>query len=264
MIGFFALTALHGRRLSHLFQEKIDLWIEIEPDAMAGEAGRLVRYLQSRPYVKPESVQYIPREEAVAQMRQDLGEESLLTELPDLMRDVIRFNVRADMLDEDAMTLWKSELRADTAVADVFLEATSVGNVGKNIERIGYIALGMAVLLIFAAVVLIHNTLRLALYANRFLIKNQELVGASWGYISKPFVVRGILNGLWSAGLAIAALLGLLYAAQKVSPDIADLEDPVGVAIIMVALTVLGVAISGLSTWLVVNKFLRLRIDDLY
>lgn len=168
MIGFFALTALHGRRLSHLFQEKIDLWIEIEPDAMAGEAGRLVRYLQSRPYVKPESVQYIPREEAVAQMRQDLGEESLLTELPDLMRDVIRFNVRADMLDEDAMTLWKSELRADTAVADVFLEATSVGNVGKNIERIGYIALGMAVLLIFAAVVLIHNTLRLALYANRF------------------------------------------------------------------------------------------------
>lgn len=264
MIGFFALTALHGRRLSVLFQEKIDLWIEMQPEAMADDIARLMDYLQSRPYVKPESVQYIPREEAAAQMRQDLGEESLLTELPDLMRDVIRFNVQADQLDEDGLALWRSELRADSSVADVFLEATSVGNVGKNIERIGYITLGIAILLIFAAIILIHNTLRLALYANRFLIKNQELVGASWGYISRPFVIRGILNGLWSAGLAIVALLTLLYLAQQVSPEIAELEDPAGVALIMGALTVLGVAISGLSTWLVVNKFLRLRVDDLY
>jgi cell division transport system permease protein len=200
----------------------------------------------------------------VADMKEDLGEESLLEEMPNLLRDVVRFNVRSSFLDNDSLALWRDELRRDSAVADLYYEATNFGNVGKNIENMGWISLGLGILLIFAAVTLIHNTIRLALYSNRFLIKNQELVGASWQYISRPFLLRGLLNGLWSAALAIAALIGVLAWMQRLLPDLRELEDINAILAVFVLLVVLGVVISGLSTYVVVNKFLRMRVDDLY
>ncbi|MBK9339019.1 MAG: hypothetical protein IPM98_21765 [Lewinellaceae bacterium] len=149
-------------------------------------------------------------------------------------------------------------------IAELYVEAADTGNIGNNIENIGWITLVLSILLIFAAVTLIHNTIRLALYANRFVIKNQELVGASWGFITRPYIRRGILNGLWSALLAIAVLIALLNWAQHQIPELEDLEDLNGALAIFVGLIALGVLLSGLSTWAVVNKFLRMRVDDLY
>ncbi|MCY7328193.1 MAG: hypothetical protein LH618_06570, partial [Saprospiraceae bacterium] len=113
-------------------------------------------------------------------------------------------------------------------------------------------------------ITLIHNTIRLALFANRFLIKNQELVGASWSFISRPYLQRGILNGLWSAVLAILGLLGTLWWIQNLLPEVEEIENFDYLIIVFIGLILLGVVISGLSTWFVVNKFLKMRVDDLY
>jgi cell division transport system permease protein len=102
------------------------------------------------------------------------------------------------------------------------------------------------------------------MYANRFIIKNQELVGASWEFISKPFIRRGIINGLWSALLAIAALSLTLWWLRQVMPDLEKLQDLNAAVLIFSGLALLGVLISGLSTWWVVNKFLRMKLDELY
>ena len=197
-------------------------------------------------------------------MREDLGEESLLEDIPNLMRDVVRFNVRADFFQEDSLRQWRETLRQDTMIAELYMEAANTGNIGNNIEKIGWFTLGLGFLLIFAAVTLIHNTIRLALYTNRFLIKNQELVGASWGFISRPYILRGIYNGFWSAILAIALLIALLSVGQRQIPELQSLEDINGILAIFTGLVVLGVLISGLSTYFVVNKFLSMRVDDLY
>lgn len=264
LVGLFALMVLHGNNLVALFKEKVDVWLEFKPDTPQEDIARIIQEVRRQPFVKPESVTYVTREQATATMREDLGDESLLADIPNLMRDVVRFNVRADFFRQDSLQQWREEIRQDTLVAELYVEAANTGNIGRNIENIGWITLTLSILLIFAAVTLIHNTIRLALYANRFVIKNQELVGASWGFITRPYLRRGILNGLWSAMIAIGALIAILNWSQSRMPELKDLEDLNGILVIFVGLLALGVLLSGMSTWFVVNKFLRMRVDDLY
>ena len=264
MVGFFALTVMHGRKLVDLFKEKVEVWLELREDAPQEEIARIIQEVRQEPFVKPETVTYITREQAAAIMREDLGDESLMDDIPNLMRDVVRFHVEAYYFQEDSLRQWREALKQDSLVAELYVEAANTGNIGRNIENIGWFTLALGFLLIFAAVTLIHNTIRLALYANRFLIKNQELVGASWTFISGPYIRRGILNGLWSALLAIALLIIFLNWAQSRMPELEELENLNGVLAIFTGMIVLGVLISGLSTYFVVNKFLRMRVDDLY
>ncbi|MEZ4921010.1 MAG: permease-like cell division protein FtsX [Saprospiraceae bacterium] len=264
MLGFFAVTAIHARQLVKLFKEKVDIWLELQPGTSQDDITRLVADIRSQEFVKEETVRFITREQAIATMREDLGDESMLEEIPNMMRDVISFNVQADYLKSDSLSNWKEQLKTDPAVLELYLEAADIGNIGGNIQTIGYITLFIGLLLIFAAVTLIHNTIRLALYSNRFIIKSQELVGASWEFISKPYLRRGILNGLWSAAIAIALLIGLLWMSQRLVPELSELEDLNGILATFTGMVLLGVLISGLSTYFVVNKFLNMRLDDLY
>jgi cell division transport system permease protein len=264
ILGFFALTVLHARKLVALFKEKVDIWLELKSDTPASEATRIMADIRSMPFVKSGSVSFITKAQAAADMKADLGNENMPADVPDLLRDIVRFNVVANYLDKDSLAEWRNQLRQDTCVADMYLDAANTSNVDKNIENLGWITLGLGILLLFAAVTLIHNTIRLALYANRFVIKNQELVGASWAFISRPYIQRGIWNGLLSALCAIAALLICLLWAQRLVPDLRDLQDWPATIVVFVGLLLLGVLLSGLSTWYVVNKFLRMRLDELY
>jgi cell division transport system permease protein len=197
-------------------------------------------------------------------MREDLGEESLLEDMPDLLRDVVRFNVKAEYLEDQRLADWRESLKQDTVVSELFFEAAQTNNVAANIRNLGMVTLVLGLLLVFAAITLIHNTIRLDLYANRFIIKNQELVGASWEFISRPYIRRGVINGLWSAGLAIAALSLTLWSLPRAMPLFEQLQDTNEAVLVFSALALLGVLISGASTWWVVNKFLRMKLDDLY
>lgn len=264
ILGFFALTALHGRKLVTLFKEKVDIWLELKPNTPEAEVTRIIREIRQHPFVKEESITFITREQAEAAMKQELGDKSLLEDNPDILRDVVRFNVKSEFLDNDKLAAWREELRRDSLVADLYFEAANTGNVGENIQNLGLIALVLGFLLIFAAVTLIHNTIRLALFSNRFLIKNQELVGASWSFISRPYVRRGIINGLISAALAIAALIAALWWLYSLMPELSQLQDLNDILAVFVGLVAMGVLISGLSTYFVVSKFLRMRVDDLY
>lgn len=264
ILGFFGLMTLHGRKVVTLFKEKIDLWVELQPGIGQEDITRIVAEINAQPFVKESSVRFITRDQAAATMKEDLGEESLLEDAPDLLRDVIRFNVQADYLNNEVMLQWKESLKQDSLVADLYFEAANTANVGQNIQSLGLIALGIGLLLVFAAVTLIHNTIRLALYSNRFVVKNQELVGASWTFISRPYIRQGIVNGIWSAALASTALMATIWWLYHVMPDLRQLQDTNGVIVVILLIFLVGIIISGLSTWFVVNKFLKMRIDDLY
>ncbi|MFN0217034.1 MAG: cell division protein FtsX [Saprospiraceae bacterium] len=264
VLGFFALMALHGQRLITMFKEKVDLWLELKPGLAEADVTRIVATVRQQPFVKKESVTFITREQAAAAMRNDLGDESILEDMPDLMRDVVRFNVKAEYLQDQRLTEWRETLRQDTLISDLFFESANTNNIGKNIRSLGIITFALGVFLIFAAIALIHNTIRLALYSNRFIIKNQELVGASWEFISRPYIRRGVINGLWSAAIAIVALIATLWWLRQVMPDLEQFQDMNAVVLVFTGLALLGVLISGLSTWWVVNKFLKMKLDDLY
>lgn len=264
LIGFFALTATYGNRLVNLFKEKVDIWLELKPDLPESEVTRIVGTVRAQPFVKKESLAFITREQAAATMRKELGDESLLEDLPNLMQDVVRFNVRADFLTPDSLAEWRTMMKQDSAVTDVFFEAFSAGNAQENIQKISIFILILALLLVFGAMALIHNTIRLALYANRFVIKNQELVGASWSFITRPYIRRGMINGIISGLIAVLALSLLVWAGLESMPDLYAIHNSGSFTAICIGLVALGGLIGGISTWWVVNKFLKMRLEDLY
>lgn len=264
VLGFFGLMTLHGRKLVNLFKERVDIWLELKPVQSQADVNTLIRRIQQQPFVKPESVTLITKEQAVSSMKEDLGDSSMLEDMPDLLRDVIRFNVKAEYLDTARLSEWRETLRRDTLVSDLYFEAANTGNVSNNLQSIGLVTLILCMLLVLAAVALIHNTIRLDLYSNRFLIRNQELAGASWSFIGKPYIRRGLLNGLLSGLLAVLSLSLMIVWLHSVVPELEALSDPNAVLLVMTGLVFLGILISGFSTWFVVNRFLKMRIDDLY
>lgn len=264
IIGLFGVITLHARKLVVLFKEKVDVWIELKPNTGQADVTRLIGQVRNQPFVKKETVTFITKEQAIAQIKEELGDDGLVGDIPNMMRDIVRFNVESQFMNLDSLSRWREAMRQDTVVADLFFEEAATHNVGRNIEKLGWLVLGIGFLLIFAAVSLIHNTIRLALYSNRFIIKNQELVGASWEFISKPYIRRGIWNGFLSALVAISGLLLLVVWLQRRMPEIKELEDTNGMALLFLGLLVLGVLISGLSSHFTIKKFLRMRLDDLY
>ena len=264
MVGLYLLLALHARSLVRVLKERVDIWVEIKDNVGRDQVANLLTDLRKKPFVKEESLSLITREQAAEQMREDLGDDNLLEDLPEMMRDIVRFNVQAEYLESDSLIAFREQLQEHPVVSDLYFDAAITDNVAKNMEKIGWFVLGLGILLIFAAIALIHNTVRLALYANRFLIKNQELVGATWGFIAKPYVRNGTMSGLWSALLAVAVLQGLLYFAKNRMPELREIQDFTGILTVFILLIVIGMLIAGLSSYFTVRRYLGKKLEELY
>ncbi len=264
LLGFFGLVLLQANSFVKLFKEQVNLIVELEEGTSEHAIEQLTAFLQDKPFLKPASIQFISKEEGAAMLREDFGEDFLKLDLPNPLYDVVTFNVKAAYLQRDSLEVIRSDVMRHTYVNDMFYQESLVDSIIQNIEKIGYIALGVGLFFIIIAVALIHNTIRLALYANRFLIKNMELVGASWSFISRPYLLRSVKHGFLSAVIAIAVLAGLLWWANSEFQELQTLDNTVSIVILFVVLALTGILISTLSTYYVIHRYLKMRVDDLY
>ena len=265
LLGFFGMVILQARQLVALLKEEINLIVEINDIATPEEKTALQAHLESSTFLKPESLHYISKEEGIQLLRDDFGEDFLEAGLPNPLHDVYVFNVKAQYMHPDSMTSIRTGLMKNWySVSDVYYQQGLIETLAKNLRRIGWVSLGISLFFIFVAFVLIHNTIRLALYSNRFMIKTQELVGASWEFISKPFLARSFWNGILSGLLGIALLNVLLWVAQQEIPELKELHDWPSILVLFGILIAVGVLITWSSTYYVVNKYLKMRVDDLY
>lgn len=265
LIGFFGLIILHAQKLMQTFKENVSIMAEMVDSVSTTQIDTLGAYLREGAFVKEGSVRFISREEAAQLMQEDFGDDFLKLGLPNPFYDVYTFSVQANYMQTDSLKMLRDELRAQYPfVRDVFYQENVVSGIADNMQRISYLAIAMGIFLIFVAAALIYNTIRLALYANRFIIKNMELVGASWEFISRPYLVRSMLHGLISGALAVGALVLTLLWAQTQVPDLKILQDLTNFATLFAGLIVLGVLINLAGTYLVVKKYLKMRVDDLY
>ena len=136
--------------------------------------------------------------------------------------------------------------------------------ISQNLKGIGYVVLMIGLFLLMVAIFLIHNTIRLALFANRFLIKNMELVGASWEFISRPYIKKSAFHGFISGVLAIIVLGVIWYLIQTDLPELREVTNYQLMGLLSLILIFLGIGISAGSTFYVVNKYLRMRVDEMY
>ncbi len=197
-------------------------------------------------------------------MQREFGEDFLKLDLPNPYFDVYSFNVKANYMRADSLQEIRSKIKAFSFVNDVYYQESLISEVANNLRRVSYLALGLGLFFIFVAVTLIHNTVRLALYANRFLIKNMALVGASWDFISRPYLIRALIHGLISSTIAIAAIALLSGWLQQQLPELRAVSKIQTLVVLYLGLVIVGIFINTASTFFVVKKYLRMRQDDLY
>lgn len=265
LLGFFGLVLLQAQRLVTLLREEINLIVEVRDEAAEEEIQALRSFLESSPQIKPGSLKYISKEEGIMLLKEDFGEDFLEAGLPNPLFDVFTFNVKSQYMDPDSLADMRNRIKTQwVTVSDVYYQKGMIETLSRNLRKMGWFALGISIVFLFVAFVLIHNTIRLAMYANRFMIKTQELVGASWEFISRPFLKRSIWNGVLSALLGIAFLNGLLWLVQREMPEMRTLQDWPGIIGVFAFLIASGILITFSSTYYVINKYLKMRVDDMY
>ena len=267
LLGIFGVFLLHTPKWIKAFKEEMVLMVEFKEETNREQIEALMSRLESSEYVRPNSVVFVSKEIAAEEMKDELGENWISLDISNPFFDMVNFNLKSEFLNSAGLTTVSEWLKEEEQVSEVFYQGEIAEQINTNLRKIGWTSFSLGLLLILIAVTLIHNTIRLTMYADRFLIKNMQLVGASWNFISKPYLEKGIKNGLWSAFIAIV-MLGLLASlANAQFPDLKLnlwAQSPVSTILVILGLVVLGVLISGLSTYYVVDKYLKMRLDDLY
>lgn len=265
LLGLFAIISAHSGDLSNYFKERINIIIELNDNTGADKAARMMADLKTRPEIIAESVQFISKEDAIELLKEDFGEDFLLLDMPNPLFDVILFNVKGDYLSREALLQITNDIKQKmSGISEIYYQESLVDSILENVERLSYFILVLGILFVIITIALIHNSIKLALYSNRMLIKNMELVGASWGFIQRPFLGKSALHGLISGIIASAMLAGLLYLAIRKYDAILQVLNEQWLILTFAGIIVCGILLTLLSTYLVIRRYLRVQLDDLF
>jgi len=262
MIGLLGLILVDANKLSRYVKENIVLNIFVDDAAHESDVLQLQKQLQGNPMVK--QAQYVSKEIAARNLQKDLGEDFVKFLGYNPLSQSLDVYMNANYANNADITKLKNELLKNPLVKEVKYQQSLVEQMDHNLASISLIILAFAGIFVVVSVALINNTIRLAIYSQRFLIKSMQLVGATKGFIRKPFLLYGIWHGLLGALIAIVILMGTLYLATQQIPDLVLLGNYAEFSVVFLLVIGLGVFISGFSTYLAVNRFLRLKIYDLY
>ena len=262
MIGLLGLILVHANNLSRYVKENIVLNIIVDDAAHETDVLQLQKQLDTDPSVK--STQYVSKELAARNLQKDLGKDfvSFLGFNP--LPSSIDVYLKADYANNANIAQFKAKLLKNTLVKEVIYQQSLVDLMNQKLASISLVILAFAGIFAVVSVALINNTIRLAIYSQRFLIKSMQLVGATKGFIRKPFLLYGIWHGLLGGLIAIILLTGMLYLATIQIPDLVILQNYYEFGIVFLGVIGIGIFISAFSTYLAVSKFLRLKIYDLY
>lgn len=262
LVGILSLLVLNAERLSEYVREHVGFTLVLHDHVRDVEVLRLQKVLSATPYVK--STEFIGKEEAAARLAEDLGEDftGFLGFNP--LFSSIDVKLYAEYMQPDSLVLLENKFLEFPEIQEVFYQRDLVKIINENVQRISLFLLVFSLSLLFIFTTLINNTIRISIYSQRFIINTMKLVGATRPFIRRPFVMRSISYGLLAGLIANGALLLLIHSFQEDFKGILDLRqiDTIGITFAIVLL--FGVLISWLSTLLAVNKFLRLRFEELY
>ncbi|AOM77193.1 cell division protein FtsX [Pedobacter steynii] len=262
MLGMLGLILVHAKNLSNYVKENIVLNIIVDEGAKEADVLAFQKELNANPAIK--TTQYVNKEMAAKNLTTDLGEDFVNFLGYNPLLSTIDVYLKADYANNKSIDALKANIGKSPVVKEVIYQSSLIDMVNKNINTIGLIILAFAAILLIISIALINNTIRLAIYSQRFLIKSMQLVGATRNFIRKPFILFAALHGLIAAFIAILILLGILYYAQREIPEIVILRNYTEFGIVLLGLVGVGIFITAISTSFAVSKYLRLKIYDLY
>jgi cell division transport system permease protein len=262
MLGLLGMIILHGKKLSDYVRENISISVMLNEDAPDDQVISYMKRLQKTSYVK--KAEFVSREEAAKELSNELGEDFVQFLGYNPLPASIDLQLKANYANSDSISRIEKQLLTSNLVKEVVYQKSLIDQVNANISKISLVILSFSLILLVISVILINNTIKLSIYAKRFLIRSMQLVGATETFIRLPFIKKSIVHGAIAAVIAILLLIGTLAIARQRIPEIVALQDMNQFAVFFVGVLVIGVALSAFSTWISVNKFLRMKVDSLY
>lgn len=262
LLGLVVFSVLTSRNLSQWVKENLTVTVMLNDKVTVNDAKLLCRDLYHRPYSR--NIDYISREQALKEQTEAMGSDPSEFLGTNPFSATLELQLHSDYANSDSLKWIAAELKKNPKVADVAYQVDLMDKVNRNLTKINILLLVIAGLLTFISFSLINNTVRLSIYSRRFLIHTMKLVGASWGFIRRPFMRNGLVVGILAAIIAIAVLGGCVYGLYTYEPNMVNIITWVELAITAGAVLLFGIIITSVSSYISVNKFLKMSAGDLY
>jgi len=262
LLGVIGWIVINANKLGEYFQENVEVRVYVRENVSAKDSDALVQYIATRPYVK--SYEYVTKDNAKKKYLDDGNKDwgAVLDKNP--LPASVNFKIRSAYASTDSLTRIQNDLIQNIAVSDVQYNQSLVTSLNNIIHKITLILLVVAVLISVLVIILIDNTIRLAMFSNRFLIKTMQMVGATRWFIARPMDLRALANGAISGLIAIGGIIGVILVTEKWLPEIKALRDYTLLSGMFIVIILLGIGISFFSTHRSVIKYLKMKLDELY
>ncbi len=262
LLGLTLLIIFMGNGLSNYMKENMSFNVMLNADVTDAQIGRIRKNLDAQPFVK--SSRFISKEEAKEELIKELGDdpEELLGYNPAL--DCIEIFLHSAYANNDSIAVIDKVIRQDNNVTDLLFQQEAIDLINNNLSKVMTLLLILSAILLFISFTLIRNTIRLSVYSKRFLIHTMKLVGATGGFIRKPFVINNIITGIIAGLIADGIIMALMAYFKKEYVGIDPIVTSMDLTIIFVAVVLLGVIITTIATAFAVNRYVKMRSDQLY
>ena len=262
LLGILGWLVINGRSLTRAFKEDVEISVDFHDNVKDEHVAKLKAILDTQPFVRETRI--ISKEEAI-EMQSDIEGQNIVDFLGyNPLFSSVAMKLNARYVNPDSLSRIKKFIMQSNVVRDVTYPTIVVDQMNNNFRRISIILAAISLLLFAVVVILIDNTVRLAMFSNRFLIKTMQMVGATRWFITRPFDQRALINGLISGLISVAFLWLVISVAQNYLPAIKVLNDPAMLILLMLSMIILGMLISVASTHRSVLKYLKMHVDDLY
>ena len=262
LLGMVVFFVLSTNNLSNYVRENISFTILISDDMKEAEALKLQSAMAEKNYVR-KSI-YISKEQALKEQTEAMGTDPAEFLGYNPFTASIEIKLKAAYAHTDSIAWIEKEILTNKKVMEISYPENLLDSVNRNIQRLSLFLIGLASLLTLISFALINNTIRLAVYSKRFLIHTMKLVGASWGFIRRPFLLRNLWIGMLAAAIADAILLASAYTLVNYEPQLIDIITPSTLLTVMMTVFVFGVTITSMCAYFSINKYLRMKASTLY
>ena len=262
LLGMVVLSVLTSRNLSEWVKENLTVTVMLSDDVSVNGAKLLCRDLYHRPYSK--NIDYISRDQALKEQTAAMGSDPSEFLGVNPFPASLELQLNSEYANRDSLRWIARELKKHEGVTDVAYQVDLIDSVNRNLAKLNVLLIVLAVLLTCISVSLINNTVRLSVYARRFAIRTMKLVGASWGFIRRPFMRRALTVGFIASLIALVVLGAGVYALYYYEPNVEAVISWPELVITAVAVVFFGIVFTTTSSYVSVNKYLKMPAGDLY
>ena len=262
MVGILGVVVLKSQKIANHFKEKVVVTLFLKDNVKRSQSEQLELTLKKKPYTK--SLRYTSKEVAAKIYSNDIGEDFLEFLGSNPLKNSIDIYLKPEFVAQSEMQAIKKELSQNAFVYEILYDEPLIKLLTENIKTISFWLLVIAGFFTIVAMILINSSIRLSVYSKRFTIKTMQMVGATKGFIRRPFIWKSIQLGIAGAVVASVAILACMYYVTDHFPQLELLTDKKDLLVIFGGVVLVGILVTWISTFFATQRFLNLKTDQLY